>query len=277
MENLRKQTSSEIIGKALQTQYLGMSEQNKKIVTREMLFAPQNRMIEIDEERKMGAEDLRFMVANTLETPVKDDLNVRYAQSIENINSGIDPVAEYFSWLNETTAIMHDLNDGFVSKEDALKRESFLELTDQREADLMVCLGLYESCKSKEAEERARFIRYKLQKLREMRSAIKSSTSDKQDIVTTSSEYDYVKPYYQYFKKLNNLPFGYDISDEKKKSLKIRFTNCEEVKEDYNHFADLLNEALDEMKREDEARASFIEKGRNASENSEENKYFARR
>jgi len=278
MENSKKQTTFEVISKALDKQYSNVGEKNKKMIVREMLFAPQNRMIEIDDKRKMGAEDLRFVTANTLETPLNETMNAQYAKSIEIINSGIDPVAEYFSWLNETTSILNHLNDGFITKEDALERESFLELTDQRENDLMVCLGLYESCKSQEAQEKMRFIRYKLQKLREMRTSIKFLTRQGQDTQTTRSEYDAAIPYYKYFKNLQRLPFGYDMPYEQKVKLGISHENDEDLAENYDHYADILNEMLDQMRQDDMQKKSYLyEKSIDRSQNSEESEDFTRR
>ena len=277
MANMQTRNAPKIIGDALEKQYPNISEANKKIATREMLFAPQNRMIEIDEKRKIGAEDLRFVTANALETPYEGNTNFKYAQSIEDINSGIDPVAEYFSWLNETTSIMKHLNDGFITKEDAAERENFLELTDQREADLMVCLGLYESCKSKGAEERIKFIRYKLQKLREMRTSIKFLTRTGQDVETTRSEYDAAIPYYKYFKNLQRLPYGYDMPYEQKVKLGISHENDADLVEDYDHYADIVNEMLNQMRQNDMQVNRFNEQQKNMQQNSEENEDFSRR
>lgn len=277
MANMQIRNAPKIIGDALEKQYPNISEANKKIATREMLFAPQNRMIEIDEKRKIGAEDLRFVTANALETPYEGNTNFKYAQSIEDINSGIDPVAEYFSWLNETTSIMKHLNDGFITKEDAAERENFLELTDQREADLMVCLGLYESCKSKGAEERIKFIRYKLQKLREMRTSIKFLTRTGQDVETTRSEYDAAIPYYKYFKNLQRLPYGYDMPYEQKVKLGISHENDADLVEDYDHYADIVNEMLNQMRQNDMQVNRFNEQQKNMQQNSEENEDFSRR
>jgi len=274
---MEKVQAESVILKALQKQYPDIDEKIKKATVREMLFAPKNRMIEIDDKRKMGAEDLRFMTANVLETSIKNEVNAQYAKSIELINSGIDPVAEYFSWLNETTSILNHLNDGFITKEDAVERENFLELTDQREADLMVCLGLYESCKTKEAEERIRFVRYKLQKLREMRTSIKFLTRKGEDMQTTRSEYDAAIPYYKYFKNLQRLPFGYDMPYEQKVKLGISHEDDEDLKEGYDHFADILNEALDMMRRDEAARPLFRDRIRDMSQNSEENEDFTGR
>jgi len=277
MANMQTRNAPKIIEDALEKQYPNISEANKKIATREMLFAPQNRMIEIDEKRKIGAEDLRFVTANALETPDEGNTNFKYAQSIEDINSGIDPVAEYFSWLNETTSIMKHLNDGFITKEDASERENFLELTDQREADLMVCLGLYESCKSKGAEERIKFIRYKLQKLREMRTSIKFLTRTGQDVETTRSEYDAAIPYYKYFKNLQRLPYGYDMPYEQKVKLGISHENDADLVEDYDHYADIVNEMLNQMRQNDMQVNRFNEQQKNMQQNSEENEDFSRR
>lgn len=277
MENTQIQNASKIIEDALEKQYPNITDINKKVAVREMLFAPESRMIEIDDKRKMGAEDLRFVTANALETPDENHMNFKHAQSIEDINSGIDPVAEYFSWLGETTSILNHLNDGFITKDDAEERERFLDLTDQREADLMVCLGLYESCKSKGAEERIRFVRYKLQKLREMRTSIKFLTRTGQDVETTRSEYDAAIPYYKYFKNLQRLPYGYDMPYEQKVKLGISHENDEDLAEDYDHYADIINQMLDQMRQSDMQRQVLREQEKDMQQNSEENEYFYRR
>ena len=276
MEN--QKPSIPTIEKALEKQYPTISEDKKKTAIREMLFAPENRMIEIDDKRRLSAKDLRFVLANALETPVQER-NVQYANGVEAINSSVDPVAEYFSWLNETISILNHLNDGFITKEDAVEREAFLDLTDQREADLMLCLSLYDSCKSPEARDRAQFTRYKLQKLREMRTAIKFLTRPGQDVETTRSEYDAAIPYYKYFKNLKKLPFGYDMPYEQKVKLGISHDEDEDLQEDYDHYVLLLNEMLDDMKRKDEeaARAAQNTFERRDQQNSEQNEDLTRR
>lgn len=276
MEN--KKTSAPIIEKALEKQYPTISESKKNIAIREMLFAPENRMIEIDDKRRLNAKDLRFVLANALETPMNEN-NVKYANGVEVINSAVDPVAEYFSWLNETVSILNHLNDGFITKEDAIEREAFLDLTDQREADLMLCLSLYDSCKSQEARDRAQFTRYKLQKLREMRTAIKFLTRSGQDVETTRSEYDAAIPYYKYFKNLKKLPFGYDMPYEQKVKLGISHDEDEDLQENYDHYTPLLNEMLDDMKKKDEeaARTPQYTFETYDQQNSEQNEDLTRR
>ena len=253
MQNDTK-TVSKIIAQTLKKKYPSMSDKNANLVAREVVLGPKNRMIEVEKSQKLSKEDLSFMLAKELDTPSLS-FNELQAQSMERLNSGTDSVEEYFSWLNETTDILRHMNDGYVTQQDAIEREAFLQNTDQREAELMVCLGLYSSCQSSAAREKVKFIRYKLQKLREMRSAISFLTKKGTDVETTRSEFDSAKPYYAYFKGLKEVEFGYDMSDEKKEKIGVRFHLDADLKEGFDYDALLKNKLLDEMAFEDQKQA----------------------
>ena len=252
MENTKKQGVSDTLENIIAQKYK-LSGKKLKIVLREVVLAPQNRKIEVGENQKISAEDLRTTLAHTLEFPTQQIQNidrvVEQADSIENLNSGTNSVEEFFSWLNQTLTILKHLNDGFVSESDASERQNFLSMADRRENELMLCLGLYESSSAALAHERAKFIRYKLQKLREMRTSILFLTKEGTDIETTRSEFDAAKPYYQYFKNLQNLPFGYDAPASKKQELGLNFDE-EEYTEGY-YYTNLQNRLLDEMAQND--------------------------
>ena len=59
-------------------------------------------------------------------------------------------------------------------------------------------------------------LQYKLQKLREIRSAIKLTTRNQCDVDISRAEYERAIPYYKTFKALQKLPFGYDINQQQK-------------------------------------------------------------
>ncbi|MBR2299067.1 MAG: hypothetical protein IJ870_00645 [Alphaproteobacteria bacterium] len=245
------QTLMQILAQAIRKQYPDTDYAKLKTMLREMLFAPTGRVVKVDNKMRLEAEDLRFMTANALEK-ADQKVNIKFVNKTETIETLIDPMTEYFNWLSETTSILNHLNDGFVSQEDAIERETFLALLEKRQAELMVCLALYESCASDEAKERAQFTCYKLKKLREMNAAIQFLTRQGQNIETTRSEYDAAIPYYKYFKNLQKLPFGYDMPYEQKIKLGISHDDDEDLAENYNHYAIILNEMLDEMQREDD-------------------------
>jgi len=245
---------SKIIAQTLKKKYPSISDKGANLIAREVVLGPKNRMIELEKSQKLSKEDLSFMIAKELDTPSLS-FNELQAQSMERLNSGTDSVEEYFSWLNETTTILKHMNDGYVTQQDAIEREAFLQNTDQREAELMVCLGLYSSCQSSAAREKVKFIRYKLQKLREMRSAISFLTDHKADEHTLLQECDAARPYYSYFKRLKDVPYGYDISAEKKGKLRIKFDPNEIVPNDFDFDSFLKNKFLDEMAFEDQKQA----------------------
>jgi hypothetical protein len=143
------------------------------------------------------------------------------------------------------------MNDGFVSSNDLDIRNKFLYDTNQREAELMLCLGLLEGSKHPQAEEEAKRLRYKLQKLREMRSAIEITTRNQADVEISRAEYERAIPYFKSFKALQKLPFGYDINREQKEKLGINHDDDPDLQPNYSHYDAMLNDALDEMLQND--------------------------
>ncbi len=252
------QKNSEIIKKSLRDTYKDLREKQLRKLTLQVIFAPENRKVAIA-GREMTASDLRYETAINIEenASIRNlDLNTNAALSIEETNSGTNSVNEYFSWLNETTEILKKMNDGFVSTEDLTVRNKFLEETDQRESEMMLCLGLLEGSRHPQAEENARHLRYKLQKMREMRSAIKITTRSNSDVEISRAEYERAIPYYKAFKALQKLPFGYDINRQQKESLNINHDDDDDLSDDFNYYDAMLNNALDEMLEDDSYIAS---------------------
>lgn len=112
------------------------------------------------------------------------------------------PSREYFRWLDETENIIKHMNDGFVSHEDLSERNEFLEMSYQRETELMVCISLYQNSVFKGAKDKANELTYKLTKLRQMRSMIKQTTKDQADRKVEKSEYEKALEYYRAVRQL---------------------------------------------------------------------------
>lgn len=248
---------NDIIKLSLKETYNSLNARELREITRESIFAPPERKISTG-GREITASDLRYEIATSIEENASSrfvnnvyDMQTELAENIERINSGTNSTEEYFSWLNTSTDILKNMNDGFVSKEDLEIRNNFLETTDQREADLMLCLGLLAGSKHHKAIEISKNLQYKLQKLREIRSAIKLTTRNQADIDISRAEYERAIPYYKVFKTLQKLPFGYDVAKQQKINLGIYHDEDDDLQEDYNYYIYLINQALDEMKTED--------------------------
>ena len=231
-----------ILADAIFKRYSDADALRIKTIVRELVFAPHDRMIKINELKKLSAEDLRFMVARELECPI-EQISVFKQENDEK---------EYFEWLKNATDVLKHLNDGYVTEDDAKERKVFLSLIELRECALMACLGLYQESNAPSAQSRMNIVRYKVQKLREIRSAILFLTREESSVITTKSEFDAAKPYYQYFKNLQGLPFGYDAPIEKRRELGISHETDGDLRQDYDYYKGLLNKILDEMAALDE-------------------------
>ena len=249
--------------------YPEVEEKRIKTLVRELVFAPSDRPIKLTEIKKISAEDLRFMIAHAIECPPD--------QESLSLRSDTD-TREYFDLLKTTTNVLKDLNDGYVSEKDAHERTMFLSLLSLREKALMCCLGLYQESHAPSAPQRMTTVRYKVQKIREIRSAIMFLTRQDAAVITTKSEFDAAKPYYQYFKNLQNLPFGYDAPYEKRKELGISRSDDFDLAQDYDYYKQLLNEVLDEMaEKEDPEESAGVREKQKRNKSSDKMQEFSGR
>ena len=103
------------------------------------------------------------------------------AESIDSIKSGTSSENEYFDWIEKAQHIMLQMSDGMVSPEDIASKNEFITKSYQRETELLVCLALYEKSNHPRAKERYAELKLKLQRLRQLRSLLKSSTKARAD------------------------------------------------------------------------------------------------
>lgn len=257
MANKRKQ-ETEIVRNALKKTYKKLDDKSLEQATRETLLAPKDRMVQVG-GKLISASDLRHQVAQKIENLGSDGKNIEeandfqmmVASSIETINSETSSSQEYFRWLDDASEIIKNMNDGFVSEADLNERNAFIDMSHQRETELLVCLSLYSNSNNPQAAQKAEQIRYKLKKLREMRSAIENSTKNEADVKVTEEEYHNAVPYYKLYKGLAKLPFGYDIPPEQKRQLGIDHEDDEDISDDSLLFDQLINAMLDDMRSDD--------------------------
>lgn len=255
-ENSQKGKETEIIKRALRAAE-NLNEQQLRQATRETIFAPSDRKIKLG-NAPQTADEMRLQVVKNIEnsgiaetTKFFDEMGLKEAISIENVNSETSSSQEYFRWLNETSEILKNMNDGYVSDQDLSERNSFLEATHQREAELMVCLGLLANCRSPKAQEEYKKLHYKLTRLREMRASIKERTRNEPDVEITVDEYKRAVPAYQYFKALEKAPIGHTFSKEQKQRIGLDFIDDDEDEINYRDF--LFDVILDQMIEEDQS------------------------
>ncbi len=130
----------------------------------------------------------------------KDTFYFDQALSIERINCETSTMNEYFTWIDEGQQIIKHMNDGFVSEDDLKEKTDFVDMSFQRETELITCLGLYEKSVqlgNKDAKVKYDELRLKLQKLREIRSSILVTTKNEADKKVEREEYEKALHYYR--------------------------------------------------------------------------------
>lgn len=94
------------------------------------------------------------------------------AESLESIRCETTSQNEYFTWIDDSVKIMDHLTDGEITEEDDKERDNFIDESWQREAEILTCLGLYERSNNPLAKQRKAELLIKLQRLRQIRSAL---------------------------------------------------------------------------------------------------------
>lgn len=195
-QHTRGRSAQDIISRAVQNRFR-VGKEEGDILARQMTLAPK------DIKLKVGNQDLRVdEMQHQIAMDVGEDLQFMLADSYEQINSESTSSREYYRWIDETEDIIKHMNDGFVSEGDLRERNDFLDMSYQREMELMVCISLYQNSVFKEAKEKANELSYKLMKLRQMRSMIKQTTKDKADRKVEKNEYEKALEYYRAAKEL---------------------------------------------------------------------------
>lgn len=205
-KNKDRTTPKAIISKAAKEMYPELSQTQVSKATREITLAPQRSNINVGNET-LSVSEARYKIAEHIEksqaistiqkhqqriieeakkkapnTDVKtEDLAYIVATSIETLNSETNSSQEYFSWFEDCTSILKNMNDGYISDSDLQERQEWLDYSYVREAEMMTCLALYQSSRYPGAKEKYDQIYNKLVKIRQIRHAIKDATASKSD------------------------------------------------------------------------------------------------
>ncbi len=157
-------TPSVIVSQAIKRVNPAVSYNEAQQIAQTMVSAPTDATI------KVGNQEIK-----------NEDLQFKIAESIELLNSETNSVQEYFSWFEDCAQIIHDMNDGYVTDSDLANRNEWLDDSYTREAELMVCLGLYRNSSFPGSQEKYNQVYNKLVKLRQLRNAIKECTGNASD------------------------------------------------------------------------------------------------
>ena len=213
-EQTRGKSPQKILSEAIQKRYKLSSREESDLLARQMTLAPRDTKLKVGNQ-ELKVEDMQYQIA----MDVGEDLQFMIAGSIEMINSESTSSQEYFRWLEDTEVIIRHMNDGYVSESDLKERNDFLDMSYQRETELMVCLGLYQNSVFPDAKDKYNELSFKLGKLRQMRSMIKQSTKDQADRKVEREEYEKALEYFKAVKELKKHGLSWQLPLEVQRNL----------------------------------------------------------
>ncbi len=236
-----------VIKKHLKKQYPSVSEKENAVLCREVIFAPEVYAVKVN-DKATQISAIRENLADFIERDSAEksfipySLDAEIADLIESTNCETSSMNEYYRWISATTEIVRNTSDGDVTEQDISERRDFINMAYDREAEILLCLALYEAAGIENNKEKIDMLKFKLARLREMRSIVNNTT-------------DRVKPnkdkLHQYCKYCNEL-LGFTANNFTDFNLKLSVNindNTEEEMDDDVSYLDYIKRLILYMMR----------------------------
>lgn len=112
-----------------------------------------------------------------------NDMDFYLAESLQMLQAGQSPEAEYYDWVNQAKIILKDMQVDGTSKEELHTRDVFVGFLNERETELKRVISLYAGaafnsadCPQKSiAQEKLIFLTFKLSELRRIRERVENA------------------------------------------------------------------------------------------------------
>ena len=190
-------------------------------------------------------------------------LDAEIADLIEKNNCETSSMNEYYRWISATADIVRHTGDGEVTESDASERSEFITMSYDRESEILLCLALYESAGREKNRGKIDMLRFKLARLREMRSIVRNTSG----MVNAKSyeEKEKLRLYYDYCANLLSQKADYEPNLNLKLKLNINHSNDEDLEEDFSYL-NYLRQIVLYMMRKLEKSSAENQRADNVSE-----------
>jgi len=240
-ENTVQHTANyyKLVRNHLQKQYAKLSEKEVGVLCRETVFAPENYQVEIN-QKPVSIKSVRQNLADFIERDasaknfIPYSLDASIADLIEQSSCETSSMNEYYRWISATSEIIRNTSDSNVTHKDLDERNGFLKMSYDREAEILLCLALYQGANAEQNKEKIDMLRFKLARLREMRSIVSNTTNHTKRKFKLTKEM--IEKYKAYIKKISNeLYISFDINLNLK--LNDNQSDYEDLDEKYSHLS----------------------------------------
>lgn len=227
-----------IVLRNIKKQYPKLSDKETSVLSREIIFAPKNYKTQIDKE-ELPISEVRENLAEFIERDaaaknfIPYSLDTEIADLIEQSNCETSSMNEYYRWVSATQDILQHTGDGEVTQEDLDERKQFISLSYDREAEILLCLSLYESNPLVQNKEKIALLQFKLARLRELRSIVKNTTAH-----LKHKHKDHIwQLYCEYCQQLSakDIPINKNLNLNLNINIDINHGNDEDLDDNFSH------------------------------------------
>lgn len=190
---------------------------NARTILREVILAPDDYTVEF-EDTSYDKKQMMDIIARAL---------------IGLCISG-SPQETFERTIESAANIIKHMNDGYITKEDAEERKTFLDDAAKREFDLFTAYAFRQVCGGYEANNMNE-MKLNLIRLREFQDLIKNYTRDEVEQEVSREEFEQARPIYKMLKSLQNLGYDYNFSPRERESLDIDHEDDEDLYDDFNY------------------------------------------
>ncbi len=246
-----------VIKKHLKRQHPEASDKELGSLSREVVFAPKDYKTEIN-GTSSEISGIRENLADFIEQKTAENsfipysLDAEIADLIESTNCETSSMNEYYRWINVTTEIVQNSTHAHITEENISERNSFIAMSHARESEILLCLALYEAAGSANNKEKIDMLRFKLARLREMRSIVNNTPSRatrcNRDCNNECSEH--LQKYLTYCHELQKQKLNFDENINLNLKLNINH-NDEDLADDFSYLDHLRRIILYMMRKLD--------------------------
>lgn len=235
------------IAKQLSIRYKGISPKETAALCREVIFAPESYITEIN-QKPVPISNVRENLAEMIENSTSEknfipySLDSEIADLIEYANCETSSMNEYYRWISATADILKKTSDNSITYEDLAERKEFLNMSVERETEILLCLALYEGAGLEKNKEKIELLYFKLARLREMRSIVRNTPS--RISPNNIRQIEQLKANYAYCCDLLTQKYDYSPNFNLKLNLNINHNSNQDLEENSSWLAYLRQMVL---------------------------------
>lgn len=190
---------------------------NARTILRELILAPDDYTVEFEDASYDKSQMMDLIARALIALCISGSPQETFNQSIEYAAN-----------------VIKHMNDGYITKEDANERKTFLEKAARCEFDLFTAYA-FRQIIGNQSSEAMHELKLNIIRLREFQDLIENYTRDEIETEVSREEFEQARPIYKMLKSLQSLGYDYNFSPRERESLDIDHEDDDDLGDDFRY------------------------------------------